>query len=141
MSAPRDEDARRRPAGTPGPRRFRAGSVAGAAGVALAVGLGAGVLGGVALSGPAADAAVAGDLELACEYAEGVGTVAAEDLGPDEPLLWRLTALGGLTVAAGYDGSGDEDLRGIGTDLLTAVNRVDVAGLDDALERLRGACD
>lgn len=105
--------------------------------LALLLGAGAGLLLG---GGTSADVSADGDLRTACGYLEEIDTpIENEDISLDDPLLWQLTAVGSLAVSAGYGGQ-EEALREAGEQLMSAVQRLDIDQMSEAMEEILAHC-
>lgn len=102
--------------------------------VTLLVGLGAGLLLGGRSGGDNPD------LAILCDYTEELPETIVADVSLDEPLFWRLQAVGAIASAAARNG-GSEALDEHGRQLLSAVASFDFEVVEETLAELRSECE
>ena len=126
-------EQRQRPAGG------RAWLLPGAIGVA--VGLVVGVFAGSFFTGGSADLSAAGDVSTTCEYAGALNEdFDPEQIGLQDPTLWRLQAVAGLAQAAPLSDPSYQELGDQGKELMASVAELDVETIQATLQAMDETC-
>lgn len=81
------------------------------------------------------------DVDVVCGYAEHMpDPLQLNDVGPNDPMFWRLQGLGALGIAAGHGDYGHSELVEPAKELKRASNRWGIDRIHESLGDIRSAC-
>ena len=109
--------------------------------IGLVVGLVVGVFAGSFFATGSADLSADGDVSTTCEYAAALNEdFDPEQIGLEDPTLWRLQAVAGLAQAAPLSDPSYQELGDQGKELMASIAELDVETIQATLQAMDETC-